>query len=284
MKYFYLLSLAILVSSCGLFRNTYQHKYVVTVIDEHKNVPVKDAAVYLISIIQARDVHKELFYTDSLGQCKIMVNRPIPENSHLVIRKGGYERYLSLEEGDENLPHIIIDEHTPDDLTFYLTSDPLNHYNYFKAKKPRYEMDEFLEMLRANQFPPQTTLPQLKWEDIPSLLNAGKDTTIINRYPVNPISSMTSIDRYMGIVTLWFIECIRLTEQQEEYSTITLYPSQTPFLLYFGADSDKYPTNSNELMDLTYAEYYFWWQNVKFMDSKEACKLNPLENINVNWR
>lgn len=284
MKYFYLLTLSILISSCGIFKNTYQHKYVVTVLDEHKNIPVKDAAVYLISIIEAKDVYEELFYTDSLGQCEINVDSPIPENTHLVIRKGGYERFLSLEEGDENLPHIIINEHTPEDLVFYLTSDPLNHYNYFKAKKPRYEMDSFIEMLRTNRFPQQQTLPQLKWEDIPSLLNAGNDTSIINRYPVNPISSLTSTDRYMGIVTLWFIECIRLTEQQEEYATRTFYPSQTPFLLYYGSDSDKYPANSKELMELTYTEYYSWWQTVKLMDRKEACKINPLENIKVNWR
>lgn len=283
MKYLYLLILAILLSSCGLFNSTYYHEYEVLVIDEYKNIPVDSAQVQLVTMNNNVDIFKETFYTDVSGKCIIKIASPIPSHSHLSFRKLGYDKFLSLNDKESSPWYISINESTPKELSYSLTSDSLNHYKYFRATRPRYEMDEFLEILGTNQFPQQTTLPQLKWEDIPSLLNAGKDTTIINRYPVNPISSMSSIDCSMGIVTLWFVECIRLTEQQEEYATRILYPSQTPFLIYFGSDSDDYPSNSKELMELAYAEYYSWWQKVKHMNRAEACKINPLEGAKVNW-
>ena len=284
MKYFYLLSLAILVSSCGIFKRTYYHEYVVTVIDDYKGIPIDSAEVKLVILKDNVNLIDEVYYTDSSGKCEFKIASPIPSHNHLVISKPGYCKHLSLN-NEERIPwYISIHEKTPKELTYKLTSDSLNHYKYFKVNRPRDEIDEFLEMLRINQFPQQRTLPQLKWDDIPSLLNTGMDTTIINRYPVNPISSLSSTECYMGIVTLWFVECIRLTEQQGEYATRVLYPSQTPFLLYTNSDLYNYPGNSKELMELAYTEYYSWWQKAKHMDRTEACKIDPLKDSKVKWK
>ncbi|NOR87952.1 MAG: hypothetical protein GQ527_10110, partial [Bacteroidales bacterium] len=108
------------------------------------------------------------------------------------------------------------------------------------------------------------------------------DTTIINRYPVNPISSRSSFDCHVGIVALWFIETIRLTEQDNSTSRLK-YPSITPSLMYLGNDPNEYPTNSKELMELAYQEYEKWWKKVEHINRGEASQLDPLKGTKIFW-
>lgn len=280
MKYFYLLTLTIIVSSCSLFKSTYYNEYVVTVIDEYKSIPIDSAEVKLVILKNNVDLIVEIFYTNSSGKCVFKIASPIPIPNHLVISKSGYDKYLSLNDEEHTPWYISINEKTPKELTYSLTSDTLNHYKYFKTKRPRYEMDELIEILGANQFPQQKMLPQLHWEDIPKLLEFGMDTTIINRYPVNPFSSMTSFDCYLGNVTLWYIEIIRLNAKKGEFNLQSIYPSQTPTLHYSG----EFPYSNKELMNQAYIAYYSWWQKVKHLNRNEACKIDPLENTKVHWQ
>lgn len=280
MKYFYLLIFAVLISSCGILKNNSKRGFVVTVIDQKNNLPIDSAKIQLITMTNTSDLIYEDYYTDSDGKCNINVSNPIPYPCHIGIRKPGYHNYLNVNDSVYNDVFIEINENTPREMTYLLTSDSLNHYKYLKAKIPRYEPGQLMNMIKSNEFSHLRSPSQLRWGDIPKLLEYGRDTTITRGYQMNPISSMGPIDCYVGVVSLWYIEIIRLTANKGAYNLHSIYPSQTPTLDHFG----EFPYSDKELMNQAYFAYYSWWQKVKYMDRHEACKIDPLENTKVHWQ
>lgn len=280
---FLLLALVLTLSSCGLFKNSNRQKFKITVIDKKNDQPIESTQVSLVTMIDARDVFREVQYTDKNGVCRFKTSYPERAQFQVYSKKAGYQSYLSIT--DENIlnGYVYITEKTGRDIVVYLTSDPLNRKRFYEAKVPRYEIDSLVEILRTNQFPPQRSIPQLRWEDIPKLLSIGNDPKIIDRYPVNPISSISSIDCHLGIVALWFIETIRLTEQANTDMPRVTYPSQFPLLLYLGAGFNKDSDNNKKIMELAYLAYSNWWKKVENMDKNQACKIDPLDASKVNW-
>ncbi|NOR86035.1 MAG: hypothetical protein GQ527_00355, partial [Bacteroidales bacterium] len=179
---FILFALAFILSSCGILKKSNRQDFKITVIDQVNGSPIQNAKVTLVAMVDARDVYREVNYTDDHGKCRFKTSYPNRAQFQIRATKGGYKSYLSLADEKIHNGQVFINEETGNDLTMHLTSDLLNHQKYFKAKVPRYSSDDLIEMLRSNQFPPQRSMPQLRWEDIPKLLSIGNDTTIINRY------------------------------------------------------------------------------------------------------
>jgi hypothetical protein len=42
--------------------------------------------------------------------------------------------------------------------------------------------------------------------------------------------------------------------------------------------------NSALIMEQGYRAYQEWWNKVKNMNPAEGCRINPLENTNLDWR
>lgn len=251
----------------------------ITVIDKNSNMPVDSAQVNMQTTINDLDFRTAVKYTDKSGKCRISIEKnPALSGMIAACKKGliGYfdGRFVDL---DRSFAKI---KTTTKELTLYLTSDPMNHSNYWKQKAPKYDIDTLIFMLKANKFPDRSNLPLLSWEDIPHLLTIGNSTILINHYPICLISSSSQQDTFLGVVVLWFIESIRISQQSKSYDPLEAFPSWEPVIFNKNPLDDVSITGA---MGIAYNAYLTWWQKAQNMDRDEACKINPLGNTNLTW-
>ena len=122
-------------------------------------------------------------------------------------------------------------------------------------------------------------LPLLDKNDIPTLIEYVQNKQIIAKHPTNPISSFHLDSVTLGVMAMWTIESIRLTEINNNKSTTYRYPSLNPRLV----DTTYTITNKMELQYIASTSYANWWsKNYK----SELSKLNdnPLQNTSIRWR
>ena len=119
-------------------------------------------------------------------------------------------------------------------------------------------------------------MPNFKDHHISSLLEFSEDTSHIELFPVNPISSLPPYpnDRQyhiLGECLLWIIEGIR---------NGTGYGSLVPYLL--DTNNMEYPKalNGEEILDVRKL-YISWWSNFKDKNWKDN---SPLEESSYKWR
>ena len=175
----------------------------------------------------------------------------------------------------------FLTEKTGNTINLYLTSDTLNQRNFWVSHSTKYNIDTLINLLKSNRYPLRSEFPLLRWEDIPELLAIGNSNSLINKYPISIVSSSSSEDCYLGIVSLWFIESIRISEVKSTMVPNEKFPSFTPSLHYTGNTSKELVSNSNEIMQKAYQAYLTWWNKVKNIDKEQGCKINPLENTNL---
>lgn len=272
--------LALLCTSCSTEKNLVSQKINVTLIDENTDNFVEGGAVTLTSIIGDIDIEQEVKYTDGNGQCSFLFNYNPSNHYRMHAQKEGLLIYLVNDTTGAYLSNTDIDATTPEDLTLYLTSNSLNHFNYWKEVTPHYTMEELINLLRTDQY--TEGIPWLEWEDIPALLAVGNDSAIINNFPKNPISSYLLDECYTGIIALWFVESIRITARDQLVSPFEKYPSLNPILKYKDP-SETTPENSIEKMNDAFQAYQQWWNEVQNMEPSAACQIDPLENENLTW-
>jgi hypothetical protein len=269
-----------LLQTC-LFHKKLIHKELnITVTDKKKNLPVDSARVTLISIIKARDINTEIRYTNSSGNCAFSFNFDSLTQYQIETEKSGLFSYY--DENDVNMikSFVVLDEKTGDNIVLFLTSDSLQQRDFWIKKTPRYEIDTLIYLLKSNNY--HNGIPQLFWEDIPKLLKAGNDKTLINNFPVNPISSHYLRECYLGTISLWLIESVRIAEKKNVYNPVEKFPSQTPILRNKGEDENG--INDLEKMKIAFQAYQAWWEKVKNADKKTGCKINPLVDTELEWK
>ena len=160
---------------------------------------------------------------------------------------------------------------------------------YYAKITPHYQIDTLIRLLRNNDYKPNSRLmlPQLEWADIQKLLSAGNDSAKISTFPVNPISSYYLKDCYLGIISLWFIESIRISELKNPKQPFEKFPSQNPILIETAKQSVNpeqwHNPNTTVMMTTAYKAYQKWWETSKKLTKKEACKINPLAGTGLSW-
>lgn len=117
-------------------------------------------------------------------------------------------------------------------------------------------------------------IPDFNKADIGELIKYVKDLRAIKSYPINPLSSITFPERYLGESLMWTIEGIR---------SGTKYPSLGGRL---GKKGSAELLTKEEILQV--ADIYIsWWRSVKGMSDLTSVNyyaINPLENTNYFWR
>jgi hypothetical protein len=222
-------------------------------------------------------------YTDKSGCCSFSSDYNPLAQYQVRTLKDGYLGYFDKSHSELNRAFAFINEKTGNDIFLYLTSDSMNHNNYWESVTTRYEIDTLISLLKSNKYPLRSEFPKLLWGDIPALLAIGNNRTSINKYPISALSSSYNKDCYLGIIALWFIESIRISELKNSLAPVDKFPSLTPSLRY--SDTNNLESASNiELMEKGYQSYVTWWNEVKEMDKQQASKINPLKKSALKWR
>jgi hypothetical protein len=270
--------------SCSSAQEVITKKINLTVIDEKRNAPVDSAQVIFTSMIEGKDINTVTRYTDSLGLCSFSFEYEPGTSSEIWARKRGYFSYLVDESGSACKSVIRITESTTERITLYLTSDSMQNANYWKKKAIRYDIDTLIQVLKANKY--QTIksfgLPLLIWEDIPKLLEISNDTTLLSSFPCNWISSHWQKECYLGVISMWMIESIRITEEKGIFDPFEIYQSLNHILKLRRIDV-KPTLTERQKMDLAYNDYIKWWNRIKNLDKKEGSKIDPFEGSNIGW-
>jgi len=254
----------------------------ITVIDKKNDLPIDSAQVRFITIVESRDVFEDVKYTDAFGNCSFSIE-PNPVAQYQVgTNKKGFISYFDDTYSGLVRSSAFINEQTNDHLLLYLTSDTLNHINYWAKRTIRYDINTLIKLLKSNNYPVRSGFPSLIWEDIPGLLTIGNDSTIVNNYPISVISSGYTKDCYLGIIAVWFIESIRITQLKKIFDPLEKFPSQSPSFRYISNPEEL--QNNIKTMDIAYQAYKIWWEKIKNLDKENACKVNPLESVNLEWK
>jgi hypothetical protein len=274
--------LLILSAACSVLQNAGPKEIVITVLDKKTNLPVDSALVTFTTIVEARDVFPEVKYTDVSGRCRFFITPNPAAQYQANTSKKGLLSYFDAENVNLVGSFAFVNEKTDKNLVLYLTSDSMNHINYWKKNTVRYEIDSLVCLLKSNAYPLRSEFPLMLWQDIPELLANGNNKSLVNKYPVPVYSSGYSQECYMGIVSLWFIESVRIAELKKTWDPLEKFPSQTPSLRY--KDNPELIPDSGEIMEKVYQAYKNWWEKIKDTGKENGCKINPLEKTNLEWR
>jgi hypothetical protein len=285
MKLTFLIFVVVFIGhSCSSGQKTNKQEISIKVIDKESNKPIARALVILTSIIDGNDIIKDSMYTDSNGFCALRYEDKINIRSGITAQKTGYISYYALDSINFNKSSITISNTTINDIMLYLTTDSLNHVNYWKKLTIRYDIDTLIQALKVDKYRKIKThgLPLLVWEDIPKLLEIADDTTRITYFPQNPVSSLLQTRSYLGVISMWMIESIRITEEKGIVDPFSKFPSLNPILKLRLMDV-KPTLTEKQKMDLAFNAYIKWWNRIKNLDKKEGSKIDPFEGSNIGW-
>lgn len=281
-KTFAFLIILLISAACSVIHKSKQTLFTFTVIDKSTHSPIDSAKVILTAVIDSRDIIEYIKYTDVAGVCKFpVVNNPLAQYQARSL-KTGYIGYYDESYSDLDRSISFINEETGKNIKLYLTSDTSNHTKFWASHSTRYDIDTLIHLLQSNRYPLRSEFPLLKWEDIPELLKIGNEITLIDKYPVNLLSSSYIKECPLGIVALWFVESARITELKRTFNPNDRFPSLTPSL--YQKEDSKMKSNSVELMDQAYQAYISWWNEIKSIDKENGCKVNPLKNTSLEWK
>jgi hypothetical protein len=226
------------------------------------------------------NIFKDIMYTDPSGHCNYSFEFKPGAMYGLYARKKGYLSYFEDDSIDPDRSDMRIEEKTKKDICLYLTSDSMNQVKYWAKRTRRFEIDTLIYLLRSDKY--RYGLPQLYWDDIPKLLSVGCDRTIITNFPINPLSSINRSKCYLGTLSLWFIESIRIAEKNKIVYAFGKYPSQTPTIQF--TNEKERVSDDNEKLNKAFHAYSLWWDQVKNKGEKEGSQIDPLENTGLAWK
>lgn len=142
----------------------------------------------------------------------------------------------------------------------------------------KYNADEYMDKVKSETYS-DMFLPDLEPQDISSLLKYRDDKTILKKFPTNPISSLIGDSVTVGIIALWTIESIRISELNGDTSAYKRFPSLNPMIL----DTNSIFTNKFSLQDNVAKRYYNWWSQTD-LSQVEKLQINPLQGSRFVWR
>jgi hypothetical protein len=271
------LLLVLFLSSCSIQNPT--RTYRVTVLDFETNLPIDSAKIDLTAMVDAIDVYNQHGFTNEKGVFKFKTHYPEKAEITFGAAKVDYQKIGVDHPDGRNLGYYYLENNKEKEITLYLTKNTFDEI----FDRPIYGVDLIVEQLLANNCSFNLfDLEPLGWEDIPKLLKIANNTEIIQKYPVHPLSSTVYVDCYVGIVALWFVEYIRVSEQDAKTTGIRRFPYQLPQLMYFGEINSV--TNTKEQMLIAYSNYKNWWNKVENLPSKESSTIDPLKDSNLRWK
>ena len=138
--------------------------------------------------------------------------------------------------------------------------------------------DEYMDKIKSETYS-DMFLPDLEPQDISSLLKYRDDKTILKKFPTNPISSLIGDSVTVGIIALWTIESIRISELNGDTSAYKRFPSLNPMIL----DTNSIFTNKFSLQDNVAKRYNNWWSQTD-LSQVEKLQINPLQGSRFVWR
>ncbi len=136
----------------------------------------------------------------------------------------------------------------------------------------------FMELVIADAYN-KLYLPDLEPSDISDLLKYRNDKTLLSSPPVNPISSFLPDSVTAGIIALWTIESIRITELKGDDSEFERFPSLNPVV----RDATGLIKDRFVIQDGVATRYYNWWFQGDLSET-EKLKIDPLMGTNFSWQ
>lgn len=277
----FLLMILVLGLSCSKDQKVLTKRINITLIDNVNDLPIDSAKVILNSIVGAKDIYTDIKYTDSFGLCSFSFEFKPETDFKITAQKDKYWDYLVDDSINISKSSIRIEENTEKNQFLYLTSDSNQNIEFWKKKMPRYDIDSLISMLKSNSY--NSRFPLLIWEDIPSLIKIANDTTLISNFPHNGLSSYLQKECYLGVLSMWLIESIRITEKLGVYSIFGNLPSLNPILNNINGTEFRYQINTIKEMEAGYNLYLEWWEKIKNMDKRDAFMIDPLKNSDIEW-
>lgn len=265
-------------------QKTATKEFTVTVLNKQDNKPVEGAQLTL-KVWSNTHINNELKNTDVKGQASFLLTLKESLQHQIFVEKDKYYPFYDFENNNWLESVISITERTPKKIILYLTSDSLHVLEYYDRITPHYQIDTLIQLLSSDNYRPDNIflIPRLTWKDIPRLLEVGNDRTEITNFPRNGYSSTLQSDCYLGIISLWLIESIRIAEGRALIHPREKFPSLVPYLcVQDNKACPRYP-NTVEVMTTAHQKYMDWWQTAKNMNKREACKIDPLKETNLSW-
>jgi hypothetical protein len=121
-------------------------------------------------------------------------------------------------------------------------------------------------------------LPVFAVTDIPDLLKYRDVTTVITKFPRNPVSSYYQSECRLGVYVLWTVESIREVENGSDL--ILRFPSQNSVLALRETHEFMPVTDEQSHREISRA-YYEWWYSSSSFTNK--IKTDPLEDTKYIW-
>ena len=147
-----------------------------------------------------------------------------------------------------------------------------------KTEYVEYDVDEYIQQLHNGKYD-SYELPEFTTKHISGLLEYRNDTTIINNFPHNPISSLWLEECRLGIFVLWTIESIRVVEIQSD-SLYGRFPSLNPYINITNPDL-MMPYIPSTAHKITADAYYDWWHDDSVLEIK--LERDPLTQTPYSW-
>ena len=122
-------------------------------------------------------------------------------------------------------------------------------------------------------------LPVFSVTDIPALLRYRDVTTIITKFPRNPVSSYYQSECRLGVYVLWTIESIRKVESGNS-DLIMRFPSQNSVLALRETHEFMPVTDEQSHRDASAAYYEWWYSSSLFSDKMNK---DPLTGTKYLW-
>jgi len=149
--------------------------------------------------------------------------------------------------------------------------------NSCKKNNDHYSVDEFMNKVKSESYN-DIFLPDFEPKDISSLLTYRNNKKQLKKYPRNPTSSFICDSVTVGIIALWTIESIRISELNGDTSEFNRFPSRNPMI----KDTLKNYLDIFYLQDCASTEYFIWWYN-RDLNITDKLKINPLKNSKLVW-
>ena len=135
-------------------------------------------------------------------------------------------------------------------------------------------VERLFASMRDGTYKGDLTFPELKWEDIPALLERGKSTTRLKSFPSNWLSSYVQDGAEEGTVALWLIDGLRRGGK---------WPSLNPLCLGREKPGEKMEETSRRNLPTARKAFEVWWQKVEKLKPQEAAEIRPLDGTTLRW-
>lgn len=128
---------------------------------------------------------------------------------------------------------------------------------------------QYISLLKADQYPKYDPIPRLGRDDIPYLIRYVSDSQVIHNFPIPLVSAYAWGPQQLGMVVMYTIESIRL---QREYGV-----SSCPYIV------DSMDRQRPLDVKLPAQLYMNWWEKNQDKGIDELKKLSPLEGTRMSW-